>query len=114
LKKVLAGFLFLIGFILSPLSWWNDILVNIPLAYALAIPFGKISKEIFPFAFVFMYLLTNVVGMVIMRRSALFLKGKKKYTKKQSKMDVVIIIIFTILIFILVKVGVIPIPYHSL
>jgi hypothetical protein len=37
----------IIGFILSPLSWWNDLFVNIPLAYLFAIPFGWISKQYF-------------------------------------------------------------------
>lgn len=108
MKKILAGIIFLIGFILSPFSWWNDILVNIPLAYFLAIPFCKISKGFFLFAFMFFYVMTNVIGIIMIRRSAIFLKNKeqKKYTKKQIKIDIIMMVIFTILIFILVKINI--------
>jgi hypothetical protein len=110
MKKFIAGFLFLVGFLLSPFSWWNDAFINVPLAYAMAIPLGRIfSKEIFPFIFVFMYVLTNALGIVLMRRSV-SLKGK--YTRRQMKMDVVMMAITTILIFVLVRIGIIPVPSY--
>lgn len=56
----------LLGFLLSPLSWWNDAFVNLPLAYLFAIPFGWISKGLFLPALVMGYWLTNVVGLVLM------------------------------------------------
>jgi len=31
-RKVTGGILGLVGFMLSPLSWWNDLFVNVPLA----------------------------------------------------------------------------------
>lgn len=112
LKKFLIGFLFSLGFLLSPFSPWNDIFINIPLAYVFAIPFGRISKDVFLPAFMFMYIMTNVIGIILMRRTASFLlkKEKKKYTKKQIKVDIAIMVVFTILIFILVKIGLIPVP----
>jgi len=35
-RKVQGGMLGFIGFMLSPLSWWNDAFVNLPLALAFA------------------------------------------------------------------------------
>ena len=35
------------GFILSPLSWWNDLLVNIPLAYLFSLPFSILDESLF-------------------------------------------------------------------
>ena len=35
-RKLWGSTLGVIGFLLSPLSWWNDLLVNIPLAVAFA------------------------------------------------------------------------------
>ena len=34
-RKAYGGLLGFIGFLLSPLSWWNDLFVNVPLAVAL-------------------------------------------------------------------------------
>jgi len=36
LRVLLRGTLGVAGFILSPLSWWNDVIVNFPLAYGFA------------------------------------------------------------------------------
>jgi hypothetical protein len=35
LKKLRGGFLLVIGFLLSPLSFWNDLFFNLPIAYFL-------------------------------------------------------------------------------
>jgi hypothetical protein len=35
-RKSYGGVLGFIGFMLSPLSWWNDLFVNVPLAPAFA------------------------------------------------------------------------------
>jgi len=35
-SKLSGGVLALIGFMLSPLTWWNDLFVNIPLALVFA------------------------------------------------------------------------------
>ena len=59
----LLGF---IGYILSPASWWNDAVVNIPLALVLAritAHFTGLGLEVL---FAFYYWLSNVAGMVLM------------------------------------------------
>jgi membrane protein implicated in regulation of membrane protease activity len=35
-RKVTGGVLAFAGFMLSPLSWWNDLFVNVPLALVFA------------------------------------------------------------------------------
>jgi len=45
--KIKSFFIAVVGFVLSPLSWWNDLFVNIPLAYLFAVPFGFISEKYF-------------------------------------------------------------------
>jgi hypothetical protein len=55
-----------VGFILSPLSWWNDLLVNIPLAYLFAWPVGLINERLFIPALVVGYWMTNVAGLLLM------------------------------------------------
>lgn len=36
-KKLRGGFCFVIGYLLSPLCWWNDLIFNLPVAYFLGI-----------------------------------------------------------------------------
>jgi hypothetical protein len=35
-REIAGGTLALIGYMLSPLSWWNDMFINVPLALAFA------------------------------------------------------------------------------
>ncbi len=65
-RAIQGGLLATIGFILSPLSWWNDLLVNIPLAYLFAWPFGALNERLFLPALVFGYWLTNIIGMLLL------------------------------------------------
>lgn len=55
-----------IGFILSPLSWWNDIVVNIPLALLLASVTSKLIHVGLDLLFAIYYWMTNVVGLALM------------------------------------------------
>jgi len=54
---------FALGFILSPLSWWNDLVVNVPLAYILSYPFTILDQSFFLSAFILAYWFTNLLGI---------------------------------------------------
>ena len=54
------------GYILSPLSWWNDLLVNIPLAYVLSVPFTLIDERLYLPGFLLGYWFTNLLGFLLM------------------------------------------------
>ncbi len=59
--------LFTAGYILSPLSFWNDAFVNIPLAYAAALIASMlVGGGVFPAAFFAAYLASNVAGLLMM------------------------------------------------
>lgn len=45
----LAFILGIIGYILSPLSWWNDAIVNIPIAIVVGTIFSLIDEKFFQF-----------------------------------------------------------------
>jgi hypothetical protein len=66
LNRTLVGF---VGFMLSPLSWWNDAFVNLPIAYVLALPFSLIGEGWFLPALVAGYWLTNVAGLLLLHWS---------------------------------------------
>ncbi len=67
--------LFIIGYILSPLSWWNDLFVNIPLAYVFALLTSMIVPIDFKILFGIGYALTNIAGIVLMKMGATGVKG---------------------------------------
>ena len=56
-----------IGFLLSPLCWWNDLIFNLPLAYG----FGRLCSWFVPQwlipGAIAGYWLSNVIGIVLMQ-----------------------------------------------
>ena len=115
-EKIKGSVLFIIGYMLSPLSWWNDIFVNIPLAYVFALPFGFISRNLFLPAMVVGYWITNIIGLVLMRYGVVNLvsKEKKKYTRKELIKDIAVSLIYTIVIIILASLGLLKFPTEYL
>jgi len=107
-KKKLAGsVLGLIGFILSPLSWWNDLVVNIPLAIIFGWLVSLIYKPLFIYAAIFGYWLTNIIGLILLRRGAKLAlseeDAQKPFSKKEILKDIIISIAYTSVIIILAK-----------
>jgi hypothetical protein len=63
-----GSILALAGYMLSPLSWWNDALVNVPLAYLFAWLLSVLYRPFFGPGFVAGYWLTNIIGLVMMHK----------------------------------------------
>ncbi len=96
------GTLAFIGFILSPLSWWNDIFVNVPLAYAFAWLIGKfidifidIERWLFITLFIIGYFITNVAGFLMMHYSIF---GIKKVEKNSIIGQILVSLFYTLVI----------------
>ncbi|HII06845.1 MAG TPA: hypothetical protein HA349_05905 [Methanotrichaceae archaeon] len=112
-NRVKGGVLAMVGFLLSPVSWWNDLFVNIPLAYAFGALFGLVSEDLFLPAMVAGYWITNILGFVLMHRGAKDVLSKKKvagYSKRELVTDLVISSVYTIIVAILVVAGVLRLP----
>jgi len=111
-REIGGGFLAIIGFVLSPISWWNDLFVNIPLAYIFALPFGFFSKNLFLPAMIAGYWITNVVGFMMLHHGVknIFSKKKKKYTRKQLIKEIIISTIYTGIIMFFVLMGWLKFP----
>ena len=90
---------------LSPLSWWNDLYVNVPLALAFAWVLGLFYRRGFGAFFVLGYWLTNVVGFVMMHKGAqkMLTERDKKYARRELVRDVIISLLYTALIVALLK-----------
>jgi hypothetical protein len=106
------GILAAIGYVLSPLSWWNDIFINIPLAYAFAFPFGFISQKLFFPMMIFGYWMTNIAGFILMHHGVkgVVSKTNSPYTNKEILKDVVISIGYTLIVVLFVKIGWLKFP----
>lgn len=78
-EKLKNSSLFILGFLLSPLCWWNDLIINLPLAYS----FGKIISIFSPHllipASIIGYWLSNIIGIILMQLGAVnFINNSQK------------------------------------
>lgn len=67
LKLFRGGFLLVLGYLLSPLSWWNDLFFNLPFAYGLGYLASRFSPSFFLPAAIAGYWLSNVAGILLMQ-----------------------------------------------
>lgn len=98
----------MIGFMLSPFSWWNDLIVNVPIAYAVAWVVGKFVSGLFLPVFVIAYWGTNVLGMILLQKGGQkILKGDDAvYGKKAFVKDIIITGVYTIILSALIYGGI--------
>ncbi len=101
-KGLFRGILFLTGYILSPLTWWNDVFINIPISYVIASIISKIVGEsYFPKLMVLAYLFTNVLGFLLMHISISW----GKMSRRKLLIDIIIAAGYTILVYVLALLG---------
>jgi hypothetical protein len=106
-QKISGGIIAFIGYILSPLSWWNDLFVNIPLAYAGAWLVSLVYRPAFLTSFVISYWITNIAGLIMMHKGIVKVARKAGqkgvYSKKDLLKDVAWSLFYTALIVALVE-----------
>mgnify|MGYP001810130825 FL=1 len=106
-----------VGWLLSPFCWWNDLVINLPLAYG----FGWLLKLCNPTWFVpglvAGYWLSNVAGIVLMQSSALEVfqpQADQRNPKRELLIGLATSTGYTTLVFLLVHFGVIHTPIPDL
>jgi hypothetical protein len=104
-QKVQGGWLAFIGFMLSPLSWWNDAFVNLPLAAGFAWLVARIHPAAFSPALIIGYWLTNILGFVLMHKGAkkLLNREEKPYSRRDFAKDIGVSLLYNLLIVVLVQ-----------
>ena len=109
-RKATGSLVGFIGYMLSPLSWWNDLFVNIPLAIGFGWIIALFYKPAFEGAVIIGYWLTNVLGLVLMQKGAqkVLSDDESRYTKKDFFRDVTLSLAYTALILVLLRLHVIP------
>jgi len=107
-RKVSGGIVAFIGYMLSPLSWWNDLFVNVPLALAFAWVVALFYRPAFAAAAVVGYWLTNVLGFVLLHKGAQHALTQKdrKYSRRDLLRDLAVSLLYTALIVLLLKLNI--------
>ncbi|MEG4404477.1 hypothetical protein [Microcoleus sp. MON2_D5] len=112
-KKLRGGLFLAIGYLLSPLCWWNDIFFNLPIAYAFGYIFSWLSPDLlFPCTIVG-YWLSNIAGILLMQLGTLDVladKPKEKNLKKELLTGLVSSTAFTVVIVALIHFNVLDTP----
>jgi hypothetical protein len=101
-----GGLLAFIGFMLSPLSWWNDLFVNVPLAVGFGWLVGLFYEPAFRPGVIVGYWLTNVLGFVLMHQGArqMLTAGElRPYSRRDLLKDLGISLLYTLLIVVLMQ-----------
>lgn len=117
IKSMVKGnFLILIGYLLSPLSWWNDLYVNIPVSWIIATIFSIFSKKLFLTVFISTYWLSNFSGFLLMyigTKKVLFLEHHNNSFSKNALVKYFLIsLTYTLIIFFLIRLKIIQ-PFIS-
>ena len=104
-----------IGYLLSPLSWWNDAFVNLPLAWVFASLVSLASHRLFAPAMIVGYWLTNVIGLLLMARgTAGVVTGNAPHSRRrQLLLSLAAATGYTLLILLLSRLGILK-PIHAL
>jgi len=110
-RRVWGGTLVVVGYLLSPLCWWNDLAINLPLALA----FGYLTSRPFPEALVPLtilgYWLTNVVGFMLMQQGTLTALQKPRDNPNQSlRQGLITSTLYTLAIALLLQLHLIETP----
>jgi len=95
---------FFIGYMLSPLSFWNDWFVNIPIAYLISLPFSIFGKNMQIVVFALAYLFTNWLGFYLMGDS---LRDYTRY-KRKTVIEILLSAVYVIFVAILIYLGILP------
>lgn len=105
-KKMRGGLLFVIGYLLSPLSFWNDLFFNLPVAYGFGYLWSWISQDWFLPATIVGYWLSNIAGILLMQFGAIDVlreSPKERNFKKELAMGILSSTAYSLLILALVQ-----------
>jgi hypothetical protein len=100
------------GLMLSPLTLWNDMLLNLPLAFLFAYVVGwffslfvSVNLAFFLTLMAIGYLLTNIAGFLLMQKGAAKFCTKKDKPKFSWKKNAVYSVLSLVLVLLSIQVG---------
>jgi hypothetical protein len=117
LVQLRALLLLALGWLLSPLCWWNDLVINLPLAWLVARALAFWHASWFTPGLVIGYWLSNVAGILLMQSSALevFRSGEQpRDPRRELLVGLATSTAYSLAVFALVKTGVLHTPLPEL
>ncbi|WP_036478278.1 hypothetical protein [Myxosarcina sp. GI1] len=111
-KKLRSGALIGIGYMLSPLSWWNDLFFNLPIALVFGYGVTWIAPNWFLPGTIVGYWLSNVLGIVMMQFGAIdmFWTEKQQNVKRDLLIGLGGATLYTLIVSALVYFDVLKMP----
>jgi hypothetical protein len=111
-KKLRSGTLISIGYMLSPLSWWNDLFFNLPIALVLGYSATWINPNWFLSGTIVGYWISNVLGIVMMQFGAMdmFMTEDKRNLKRDLLIGLGGSTLYTVIVFALVYLDILKVP----
>ncbi len=112
-SKIRGLFCLIVGYLLSPVCWWNDLIFNLPVAYG----FGYLCSLVWPSSLVsgtlVGYWLSNIIGILMMQFGVLDILPKASENRNFKK-DLITGLIsstaYTVLIIALLQLNVLDTP----
>ncbi len=112
-KKLKGGFFLVIGYLLSPLCWWNDLVFNLPIAYFFGYVCSLLSPKLLLPCAIIGYWLSNIVGILLMQVGAgdVFQNQPKEHSlKKELLTGFVSSTVYTLVILALIQFKILDTP----
>jgi hypothetical protein len=113
LKKLRGGFFLVIGYLLSPLSFWNDLFFNLPIAYGFGYVCSLLSPGLLLPCSIAGYWLSNIAGILLMQVGAVDVfqeQPKERNLKKELLTGLVSSTVYSLVILALVQFNILPTP----
>jgi hypothetical protein len=113
LKKLKGGFFLVVGYLLSPLCWWNDLFFNLPIAYFFGHICSWLSPNLFLPGSIAGYWLSNIIGILLMQVGVVDVfegQSKERNLKKELFTGLASSTIYTILIVLLIQLKILDTP----
>lgn len=113
LTKLRGGFFLIIGYLLSPLCWWNDLVFNLPVAYCFGYICSWFSPNLLLPGSIVGYWLSNIVGILLMQAGAVdvFQQAKERNLKKELLTGLATSTIYTLAIVALIQFKILDAPF---
>ncbi|WP_242039780.1 hypothetical protein [Anabaena sphaerica] len=112
-KKLRGGFFLVLGYLLSPLCWWNDLLFNLPIAYFFGYLCSFMSPKLLLPCTIIGYWLSNIIGILLMQFGSVDIfqkEPKERNLKKELFNTLVSSTVYTLVIIFLIQLKIIDIP----
>jgi hypothetical protein len=91
---------------LSPLTFWNDAFINIPLSYVLANVFVHFFPKNFVYTTVIFYWLTNLAGLFMMYLSGKYIVKSGKDIRREIEILILTTLVYSTILVLLGKFGI--------